>query len=173
MKLIPLVSRKPGFIGLFAQVDDDKFDVLNQWRWNIHVDHEGKQSQNIYVVRLIRPNSRIIKIRMHRVLMSLQDSLSGESLSSFFVDHIDHNGLNNQVLNLRVVTQSENQQNLRLQSNSTSGFQGVSFDKERGKYQAKIKINKKTIHIGRFNTAEEASLRYQEAKLQYHQFKSI
>ncbi len=43
-----------------------------------------------------------------------------------------------------------------INSNNTSGFRGVSFDKKRNKWRAYIKLKYKNISLGRFNTFEEA-----------------
>lgn len=43
-----------------------------------------------------------------------------------------------------------------LNSNNTSGFRGVSYDKARNKWKAYIKLQYKNISLGRFNTIDEA-----------------
>lgn len=43
-----------------------------------------------------------------------------------------------------------------INSNNTSGFRGVSYDKTRDKWKAYIKLKYKNINLGRFNTKEEA-----------------
>ncbi len=43
-----------------------------------------------------------------------------------------------------------------LNSNNTSGFRGVSYDKFRGKWRAYIRLKYETKALGRFNTLEEA-----------------
>ena len=53
--------------------------------------------------------------------------------------------------------QSRNQ---RMQKNNTSGYKGVYFKKDNNKYQAQIKVNKKRIHLGRFKTAVEGGVAY-------------
>ena len=46
--------------------------------------------------------------------------------------------------------------NQRIQKNNTSGYVGVSWDKSKDKWVAKIKVNKVGIKIGAFPTIEEA-----------------
>lgn len=72
------------------------------------------------------------------------------------IDHKDGNRTNNSIRNLRDVTASENQRNLTLASNNTSGVLGVSFSKGRGKWEAKIQVNGKTIHLGRYLDKNDA-----------------
>jgi len=73
------------------------------------------------------------------------------------VDHIDNNGLNNDINNLRACTHKENQENRKgAQKNNKTGIRGVSWDKKRNKYSAQIKHNGKRIYLGRYVTIEEA-----------------
>jgi hypothetical protein len=72
------------------------------------------------------------------------------------IDHIDGKRNNNLISNLRLATQSENLRNRGANSNNTSGYKGVSFDAERGKWKARIVKNGKETFIGRFQTAQEA-----------------
>lgn len=55
-----------------------------------------------------------------------------------------------------------------LNSNNTSGFNGVSFDKTRGKWKAYIKLQYKTIFLGRFDTFEKAVQARSEAEELYY-----
>lgn len=66
--------------------------------------------------------------------------------------------------NCRWVTHKIQMTNRGLQKTNTSGFEGVSFDKECKKWKAQISINNKRTRLGRFNTAEKASETYQKAK---------
>ena len=47
-------------------------------------------------------------------------------------------------------------QRKELNSNNTSGFRGVSYRKDRGKYRAYIKFQKKDIFLGNFDRMEDA-----------------
>lgn len=75
------------------------------------------------------------------------------------VDHVDpKNTLDNRRSNLRVVTCAENAQNRfgAYKTNKSCGIRGITFDKNRNKWQAKLTLNYKTIHIGRFSSIVEA-----------------
>lgn len=83
------------------------------------------------------------------------------------LDHIDGLRTNNRISNLREATRSQNLQNKRKQRNNASGFIGVSFNKERNKWDARLKAQGKQICLGLFKTAEEAAQAYEEAAANY------
>lgn len=83
------------------------------------------------------------------------------------VDHINGDRSDNRIANLRRATNATNAQNQRVHhTRSKTGVMGVHVDK--GRYRAQITVNRSTVHIGTFNTAEEAHAAYLEAKRKYH-----
>ncbi len=74
------------------------------------------------------------------------------------LDHIDGDKTNNHISNLRKATPSQNMHNMTLSSHNTSGVKGVSWNKQQQNWRARIKLNKKAIHIGNFTTLEEARI---------------
>ena len=93
------------------------------------------------------------------------------SWPEFVIDHIE--GVNipnfNKFSNLRDIKQIKNMWNTqKLLTSNTSGYRGVSFCKANGKYVAHISVYDVIIHLGYFNTPEEASEAYKDAKLKYH-----
>lgn len=90
--------------------------------------------------------------------------------------HLDHkNGQrdDNRIGNLRECRRAENMQNMCKYSNNTSGVLGVGFDKTNGKWRARIMVNGKNVHIGYFETLEEASAARAAAKQKYHTFNPV
>lgn len=73
------------------------------------------------------------------------------------IDHIDGNGLNNALPNLRQATPSQNTMNRRTQSNNTSGVKGVWLCPQTGRWHAYIKANRVRKFLGSFGTREEAA----------------
>lgn len=83
------------------------------------------------------------------------------------LDHIDGNKLNNRFENLRDITQAANSQNIKVATKrNSSGFLGVSPHKTR--FRARIRVNRKLVHLGAFATPEEAYAAYLQAKRKLH-----
>ena len=89
---------------------------------------------------------------------------------SLNIDHINGNGMDNRIANLREATQSENHQNRRRQSNNKSGFIGVSWNTRERKWRSTIQIGGKQTFLGGFSTKEEAYSAYLSAKARMHLF---
>lgn len=87
------------------------------------------------------------------------------------VDHIDRNPLNNRLSNLRICTKQTNAINTPVRIDNRTGYKGVSYHKKAGKFRAYIVINGKQIHLGLFDTAEQAAQKYAEAaRILYGEF---
>lgn len=89
----------------------------------------------------------------HRVIYEM---IAGEIPDGAVIDHINGNKLDNNISNLRIASVSLNAKNCCMNSKNTSGFNGVSLYKRTGKYAAFSKSNGKHVHIGYFDTAEDA-----------------
>mgnify|MGYP003149650768 CR=1 FL=1 len=73
-----------------------------------------------------------------------------------YVDHIDGNGLNNKISNLRLVTSAINAKNQRLRSNNKSGFMGVTWREDTKQWRARINDGNKRINLGSFDLLSDA-----------------
>jgi len=103
-------------------------------------------------------------IKRHRLIaycfLGLQN-IVGNKKGIDLIDHIDGNKLNNSIENLRITNNSGNQQNKK-------NVKGYHFDKKLNKYKAYIMVNGKKIHLGLFDTKEDAHNAYLNAKKIYH-----
>jgi hypothetical protein len=139
-----------------AIVDDDKYDYLNQWKWFARKSHRTYYAER--KIRLITGKQKTI--HMHHDVFS----------STTQLDHIDGNGLNNQLLNLRAANSLQNSRNKKKRNNCSSIFYGVSLYKPTGKWHAQIRAgnlqengNHKRIHLGYFDLEIEAAIAYDMA----------
>jgi hypothetical protein len=104
-----------------------------------------------------RINHKIIE--MHRYILNPPKDK--------YVDHINSDTLDNRRNNLRICSNGANLRNGRIRKNNKSGFSGVTWDKSRNKWQVRIKVNYKTIHLGRFDSFEQAVKIRKEASKVY------
>jgi HNH endonuclease len=84
------------------------------------------------------------------------------------IDHINRNKSDNRIGNLREAARSDNMVN-RAYPKGESGVTGVS--KHKLGWQATVRINGKSVHLGLFKTIEEAAaVRAASEKTEYGQF---
>ena len=85
------------------------------------------------------------------------------------LDHINGVRTDNRICNLRLVTRSQNIQNLKkARSDSGTKIIGVYYRKSTGMYHARITVKGKQKHLGVFHSAEIASRVYLDAKRKLH-----
>lgn len=83
-------------------------------------------------------------------------------------DHINGKRDDNRWSNLREATRSENNRNVAMHKNNTSGRKGIYWHKLRQKWHVTIMIDRRKIHIGYFDDPDIAAAAYRAAALKYH-----
>jgi hypothetical protein len=83
------------------------------------------------------------------------------------IDHIDGDGLNNRIANLRAATKTINARNQRKRSTNKSGVTGVSWDRIAAKWLATIRVAGRTIYLGQFLSLAEAAAARKRAERLY------
>jgi hypothetical protein len=86
---------------------------------------------------------------------------------SILIDHIDLNPSNNRISNLRLASDSQNAANKKGRTNSRSLIKGAHWSTSEGRWRSSIKVNRKQIHLGWFDTKEEAAAAYAVAAAHY------
>jgi hypothetical protein len=130
-------------------VDDEDYEWLIQWKW--HFDKEG------YACRTSpRKDGPQRQIYMHREIMKTPKGMK--------TDHINGKGLDNRRENLRICTHAENMANQKIRRDNTSGYKGVTRDKN--KWVAQIKKDKILLRIGLFSNPIEAARAYDKSALE-------
>lgn len=86
------------------------------------------------------------------------------------IDHINRIKTDNRIANLRLADDQINNRNRGSanHNNMSCGFLGVTKPKHTKKWSAAITVDYKRIHIGYYDTPEEAHKAYIEAKKHYH-----
>lgn len=141
MKLIPLTQ------GKFAKIDDEDFEMINQFKWYAGKDRNAFYARTDQIV-----NGKKVRIRMHRFLTNCPDEL--------VVDHEDRDTLNNQKYNLKVCTHEENLKNTKHGRKQTPT--GIT-KKPGGKFRVRL-----SVLIGSYNSVEEAIEAFNIAKSKTH-----
>lgn len=137
-------------VGIFENGAEMMFDIS---------DLELVSAHNWHIDNLGYPKTHFegTPIRLHRLLISTVPD-------GFVVDHKNREKLDNRRSNLRVVTQQENNQNLSVRSDNTSGVPGVFFDKRAKRWRAQICKGGKTTHVGIFDCFDDAVAARKEAE---------
>jgi hypothetical protein len=154
MREIPLTR------GMAVLVDDADYEEFSKYSWNAHRSRGNFYASRGLNVGRVNGKKRIITFKMHREIMSAQPGQ--------IIDHINRNTLDNRKSNLRVVTIRENKINENMRSDNTSGYRGVSFDRQHGKWRSRLKSHGQRYSGGLFLTAEEAARSYDELAVEHH-----
>ena len=132
--------------GKYTLVDDSNFEWLNKWEW--HFTYYG------YAARTTGSSKNKDKkgILMHRLIIQAEEKEE--------VDHINRNKLDNRLKNLRIVNRSINNINRGKRKDNTSGYKGVSYEKNTKSWAMDLAINKKRIRLRGFKTKLSAYRTY-------------
>lgn len=125
--------------------DANFIKLVKKHRWGMHDSGYARNNSN--------------KQYLHRFLTGCSDSLE--------IDHINGNPRDNRLINLRVVTRTQNMRNTRINKNNTSGVKGVSWYTSRNKWCAAIEIGRRKIHLGLFESIDDAIKAREDAAIKY------
>lgn len=124
--------------GALVLVDDEDYDLVSKHKWyETKAIRKGKYYTS-YAIGKDGTTTKRKTIAMHRLIMGFPDGL--------FIDHINHNGLDNRKENLRIVTSGQNQRNLRPGSiPRILNLKGIKPTKKLSDNDIQIIINSKGV----------------------------
>lgn len=135
----------------FAIVDAEDFQMVRKFKWFRQV--------NGYIGR--NRTSEAKPDTLHRVINNTPDGLK--------TDHINHCRADNTKRNLRTVENRQNLWNSRKRPDPTSSrHKGVSWNKEKGKWQTNICVNGRRMTLGRFDSEDVAAACYNSAAKRFY-----
>lgn len=124
----------------------------------------AKDKDGYYHIGLYKDNKRK-NLRVHRLVAF---AFCNNENNYTIVDHIDKNVINNKFENLRWCDHSINNKNKRIPKNNTSEHKGVSFRKDRNKWQAIWSVNN-VVKTKLCNSKEEA-IKYRQEMEKIHDY---
>jgi hypothetical protein len=87
------------------------------------------------------------------------EAFNGPIPDGMEIDHKDRNPSNNKLSNLRLATREQNARNNSGHRNSRSKHSGVCFHQRLNRWQAYIRVKRKLVHLGYFETEDQAAAR--------------
>jgi hypothetical protein len=151
--------------GKFAIVDDFNYYKVCKYSWRVYPTKYTCYALSFKDVLKSRyetmGKNRIIKrenIHMHKLLLDAPEG--------FEVDHINGNGLDNRMCNLRIATRSQNMMNKRKAKGKKYGYKGIF--PLRNKFRAEVIVNGEKFVSESFVNAIDAARKYDEMALIHH-----
>jgi len=129
--------------------------------WN--KKHAGKKAFDVltdgYLAGAIYGNSH----KAHRIIYAMH---YGEWPKDE-IDHINHNKIDNRIVNLRIATRTENNKNQTIRTDNKSGFCGVYWREAHNKWYAQIRHEGKNIYLGGFDKKSDAVAVREKANVRF------
>jgi hypothetical protein len=128
-------------------------------------DFAGSKNKDGYWQVGIKQENKNKLYRVHRIIYYLYYEIN---IDSFQIDHINGDRSDNNIMNLRLVTNQENCWNKQKQKQHSSKYKGVSWDKKMNKWKAQICVNYKKMHLGFYDSEIKAAAIYNAAAIKHY-----
>lgn len=124
-------------------IDYEDFDKVSEGQWFVNIKRKNTDLKNIpYILWSKMKNGKKINYQLHQYILDTK-------YSDVVIDHINMNRFDNRRSNLRITT---------CQVNSINQVHvGYRYEKQHDRYLTRIKVDDKTVNIGRYKTEKEAN----------------
>jgi hypothetical protein len=139
-----------------AIIDNDDYELIKPYSWCLNYNKSGL----FYSYSYSRINGKKCVLPMHRLILNAPTGM--------LVDHINRDGLDNRVANLRLCSHSENMANRKMSISNKTGVRGVYIDTRNTNLMYRADVSKDGIkHRKSFSSLEEAKqwVRYMSMEL--------
>ena len=137
---------KSGFRFLF---DKEDFEKIKKYYW---------YSAHGYIAS-VGDDYKAKRIYMHRFIVDCPDNM--------VVDHINHDTSDNRKCNLRICHKADNNRNVTVTIQNSSGVRGVGLNNKKNRWVARIYYNNQNIWLGSYIKKDDAIRARKEAELKY------
>jgi nucleoside-diphosphate-sugar epimerase len=129
-------------------IDQCNFSILNKYNWQI----QKGRAQTYYAITKHEGRT----LRMHRMIMEITNP-------NIFIDHVNHNGLDNRTNNLRICTINENNRNKqKCKKICSSVYKGVYRISGNFPWIAQASLHNKRKYLSHYATEKRAALAYDD-----------
>ena len=130
------------------------------WEWAVRFRWSRQGTARGYAGRNEERNGRQRLVYLHRQIM--------DAPTGVHVDHINGDPLDNRRANLRLVTQSENQQNRSpVNPRSRSGHRNVHWSASKQRWIVALRVDRRRITVGRYRSLDDAVATARLARARY------
>lgn len=147
-----------------AVVDNIVWPFISSMKW-----HAQRNYRTWYAVRHVSKkysaNNKRSLVQLHQFIWYLLHNRP--VCAGMELDHINGNGLDNRLCNLREITHSQNSMNRRMHANNTSGIPGIRWCERDKEWQAHICVNGKQFNLGYFKYKPDAIAARRNAEKKY------
>lgn len=143
-------------------IDTEDLDRLIKFNSTWHTFYSITAKTNyVAATKRIEESNRYNTVYLHRLLI--------DAPPNSYVDHINHNTLDNRKKNLRITTNDKNTRHRKSKnSNNKSGYRNVCWSEYDNKWIVQLQLNGKNTVLGYFKDVDEAGKFAEEMRKKYY-----
>lgn len=115
--------------------------------------------------KYIRIGFRGFRIYAHRLAWFIYHGHLDRDIE---IDHLNGNGYDNRICNLRLATSQQNSFNIKKHADNQSGYKWVYFDKRRQKFSSRVSVNGRSMFLGYYINPEDAHMAALKVAMSVH-----